>query len=293
MSTILSLNQPTVGIGLQTYTTTIPVAGLYSAKIQCSVPQALATSLGAGAGVGLGSGSGGGTLSGFAIGGAPKVSAVPAVPAVAASLVDQTITYTALAAGLAGNDIAIELLDPGTSASLSINTVGKSIIVTLANSGSAITTTRAQLVAAINADSNASLLIIAAGSGATAMTALATTQLTGGLDAVPAVVASGAGAVGQGFGAASDGYQQPPASVLTSALGAVVSSSLVVTVVNTTTSTTILTAPAINPSQDALKASVSFTAALNDVITITYSSSAASDKVLNGVKSITTIQQGF
>jgi hypothetical protein len=287
MSNILNLNQPTVGVGLQTYTLTIPSAGQYKAGVQVSVPQAVPIGSAAGSGFGLGAGAGGGTLGGFSLGGAAKVSAASAVKA---SLVNQGITYTAVAAGVSGNAIAIKLVDPGASSSLSISTVDDSIIITLANSGSAVTTTATALVAAINADVNASLLVVASGSGASALSALATTLLAGGLNAV---VASGAGAVGQGFGLAADGYQQPPVDVHSNPQGAAIASSLVITVVNTTTSTTILTAPALNPSQSALEFKVGFQAATNDVITITYSSSAASDKILNGLQSITTIQQGF
>lgn len=284
---ILIMNQPTVGSGLQTYTLTIPSTGQYSALVQASVPQALAIGSAAGSGFGRGAGAGGGTLSGFAIGGTPRVSAVSAARA---TLVNQGITYLSILSGVSGNSIAIQIIDPGTASALIINTVGNSIIVTLANSGSAVTTTATLLVAALIADSNASALVAVAGSGATPLVALATTLLSGGSNAVSA---SGAGAVGQGFGPASDGYQQPPVDVHSNPQGAAISSSLVATVVNTTTSTTLLTAPSLSPSQGALEAKVNFQAAAGNVITITYSSSAASDNILNGVKSITTIQQGF
>lgn len=103
---------------------------------------------------------------------------------------------------------------------------------------------------------------------------------------------TGFGGVGQGFGP-GNGYQQPPAFVTTNPQGPAVSSALVITVVNTTTSTTLYTSTSFVPSQDYLKFKFPFQAALNDVITITYSSANASDATLNGLKSETTIGQGF
>jgi hypothetical protein len=173
MSNPLVLNQPQVGVGLQTYTITIPAAGQYNAQAQIIVPQALATGSGAGSNKGLGNGAGGG------------------------------------GEGFVRGDFGL-----------------------------------------------------------------------------------GFGGVGQGFGA-GNGYQQPSINVTTNPLGPIVATGLALTVVNTTTSTTILTMTSFSPSQDFQKFKVLFQAALNDVITVTYSSSTASDNALNGLVSTTTIAQGF
>lgn len=60
MSNALILNQPQVGVGLQTFTQTIPAAGQYNAQCQINVPEAVATGTSAGSGAGLGAGAGGG-----------------------------------------------------------------------------------------------------------------------------------------------------------------------------------------------------------------------------------------
>lgn len=99
-----------------------------------------------------------------------------------ATLTDQTLVYTAKTAGTAGNNITIELIDPpGNNVALSISVVGTAISVTLATNGaSAITTTRAQLVAALQADAAVMALIGVTGAGATAITAIAATNLATG-----------------------------------------------------------------------------------------------------------------
>lgn len=107
--------------------------------------------------------------------------------ATAASLTNQTLVYTANIAGVAGNSISVTLVDPpGNNVPLSIAVVGTAITVTLATDGSsAITTTRAQLVAALNADTAVTALLTVAGSGATVITALTQTSLSAG--ALPVV----------------------------------------------------------------------------------------------------------
>ncbi len=99
-----------------------------------------------------------------------------------AVLVNQTITYRAKQYGTPGNAITIRLLDPATTnAPLSISVVGNAITANLATDGAgAITTTRAQLVAAINLSAPASALITATGAGGTVVTALAATPLATG-----------------------------------------------------------------------------------------------------------------
>lgn len=60
MSNVLILNQPQVGVGLQTFTLTMAATGNYNVKVQTTVPEALATGSPAGSGKGLGAGAGGG-----------------------------------------------------------------------------------------------------------------------------------------------------------------------------------------------------------------------------------------
>lgn len=133
---------------------------------------------------------------------------------------------------------------------------------------------------------------LAIGSGAGSGTGLGNGTGGGGEGFVRGDFGAGFGGVGQGFGA-SNGYQQPSVNITTNPQGASVSSSLVITIVNTTTSTTLYTSTSFVPTQDYLKFKIPFQAALNDVITITYSSAGASDKTLNGLVSTTTIGQGF
>jgi hypothetical protein len=99
-----------------------------------------------------------------------------------ALLLNQTITYTAVTAGTAGNSITIALVDPaGNNQVLAVTVLASAISVSLATGvAGAITTTRAQLVAAINASAAASALVSASGAGATAITALAATALATG-----------------------------------------------------------------------------------------------------------------
>jgi hypothetical protein len=94
------------------------------------------------------------------------------------------VTYTAISRGTAGNAVTIRLIDPGADGSLSISVVGTAISVTLAYATGAVTTTASQLVTAINGDVSASALVAASGSGASPLTALVTTHLAGGVDAV-------------------------------------------------------------------------------------------------------------
>lgn len=102
--------------------------------------------------------------------------------AVQATLVNQTLTYTAVPLGIMGNDVTITLVNPGTNHTLSQVTTGNNIVVTLGYSAGAITTTRAQLVTAWTGVGFESALAKAtlAGAGATLLTALAQTNLAGG-----------------------------------------------------------------------------------------------------------------
>lgn len=103
--------------------------------------------------------------------------------AVASTLTDQDITYTAQTAGVAGDSITIELInDAATDVALSINVTGTDIAVTLEKVADAIVTTADELVAAINADQDAYALVMASGSGQSPLIALAQTALSGGAD---------------------------------------------------------------------------------------------------------------
>lgn len=121
--------------------------------------------------------------------------AVTAAAAVAASLATGTvgantgITYTAKTAGTGGNSIRVQLLDPAAnSQALAVDVDGNDIIVSLAtNGGGAITSTAAQVIAAINEDNTASQKITAANTGASSgagvVSAVALTALAGGSEA--------------------------------------------------------------------------------------------------------------
>jgi len=102
---------------------------------------------------------------------------------------------------------------------------------------------------------------------------------------------SAAGGVGQGFGAVPNNYQQPPSYGSNQTSGAAVSSGLSI-VVNKNGSP-IYTATAPTATQSAQQFKYSFQATAADSITVVFSSSTASDKGLNGVTSITSINQGF
>jgi predicted secreted protein len=96
------------------------------------------------------------------------------------------ITLTANVAGVAGNNIALVLVAPGTAnQALTVSVAGTVITANLATNGaSAVTTTAAQLVAALNnnvAVANLVTVIIKAGDdGSGVVTALASTPLAGG-----------------------------------------------------------------------------------------------------------------
>ncbi len=99
-----------------------------------------------------------------------------------ATLSNQGILYTAVATNSAGNAVTVQLIVPSVDGSLSIVTVGNAITVTLAVASGLVTTTADDLIAAINADTPATMLLTAAGGGSTPLIALATTHLFGGTD---------------------------------------------------------------------------------------------------------------
>jgi hypothetical protein len=100
------------------------------------------------------------------------------------------IVLTAKTKGVAGNAITLALVDPsGNDQALAVEVTGTDIVVSLATSGAgAITTTATQLLAALAANEDAGALVTGAlkgaDTGAAAVTALAETALSGGLDYV-------------------------------------------------------------------------------------------------------------
>lgn len=101
-----------------------------------------------------------------------------------AALTNQSLTYTAVNAGTAGNSITVALVDPpGNNVALSVAVVASAITVTLATDGSSvITSTGDEVKALINADIVANLLVVVTGSNASPVTALAATALAGGVN---------------------------------------------------------------------------------------------------------------
>lgn len=103
------------------------------------------------------------------IGTAPN-SAPAATAALSTGVVasNNAITWTAVTPGIAANDVTIHLKDPkANSQALSVAVSGSAIVVNLATDGSGvITSTAAQVLAAIIASAPASLLVTAANTGA-------------------------------------------------------------------------------------------------------------------------------
>lgn len=101
---------------------------------------------------------------------------------------NNALTFTSKLAGVLGNKISIKLANPNSNnAALSVSVVDQAIVVNLATSGAgAITTTAAQLKAAIEANAAANALVQLANTGAStgagAVAAVPTTFLTGGQD---------------------------------------------------------------------------------------------------------------
>lgn len=97
------------------------------------------------------------------------------------------LTYTAKETGYAGNDIAVTHVDPaGANKTLAVSVSGTDITVSLAtNGGSAITSTAAQVKAAVNAHATASGLVTCEdeGAGTGVVNAVVKTNLAAGTDA--------------------------------------------------------------------------------------------------------------
>lgn len=98
------------------------------------------------------------------------------------------------------------------------------------------------------------------------------------------------GAVGQGFGTDTSGYNQPPSYGSNQTSGSAVSSGLSVLVKDN--GSTVFTAPTLTATQSAMQFKYSFTATAAHSITVVLASATGSDNGLNGVQSITAIGQG-
>lgn len=131
---------------------------------------------------------------------------------------NNALTWTSKLTGNGGNDIQLKLVDPqGNDKALSISVSGKYIEVSLATDGSgAITTTAAQLKAAIEANSEASDLLGLAntgGGGATATADVTTGAVTSvtitnggsGFTTPPTVTFSGVGSDAAGTAVLTNG----------------------------------------------------------------------------------------
>lgn len=98
------------------------------------------------------------------------------------------LVFTAVPSGAAGNSVTIAYIDPsGNDEELSIEVTGTDIVVNLATGGAgAITSTAAQILAAIEDNEDAAALVTVANkssnNGTGVVTALAETALSGGLD---------------------------------------------------------------------------------------------------------------
>lgn len=95
---------------------------------------------------------------------------------------DSSVTYTALKIGTDGNKIRLRYKDPGTnSASLSVSVSGNDITVSLATgAGGEITSTGADVAAAVNGSLEAANLVTASAAGSGIVSATMLERLTGG-----------------------------------------------------------------------------------------------------------------
>jgi|SRR5690349_6724770 len=106
---------------------------------------------------------------------------------------NNALTFTANEEGDEGNDLSIALVDPaGNNKALAVDVDGDKIVVNLATDGEGkITSTAAQVTAAILEHDQASQLVTAANTGASTgagkVKAVAETPLTGGTDQAAAV----------------------------------------------------------------------------------------------------------
>jgi hypothetical protein len=94
------------------------------------------------------------------------------------------LTFTAKRKNEAANSITVSYVDPGvTTATENVVVTGTNIIVNLRRSGGGVLSTAAQVMAAVNGDSNANVLVLAANApgnnGTGAVTAMSATTLSG------------------------------------------------------------------------------------------------------------------
>lgn len=101
---------------------------------------------------------------------------------------NNAILWTAVPEGTAGNSIRVALSNPGGTGTLSVSVSGNDITVTLARTGGVITSTAADVIAAIKAHSGASALVRASNystsNGTGLVVAVSLTYLAGGSDTV-------------------------------------------------------------------------------------------------------------
>jgi Phage tail sheath protein FI len=138
---------------------------------------------------------------------------VKATLAIGTAGANNALTFTSKKAGTLGNAITVALVDPGENeAALDVTVDGDAIVVSLATGEDGnVTTTAAQLKAAIEGDADANALVAVANTGASSgagvAAPLATTALSGGVDEpfpldTPVLVA---GRVDEAAGKAGDG----------------------------------------------------------------------------------------
>lgn len=100
---------------------------------------------------------------------------------IATSAGEGQVVFTARQKGIAGHDVTVAIVDPGAANSpLSVSVAGRAITVSLATgSAGAVTSTAAQVVAAVNASPEAGNLVVvsAGGSGAGLAESLSATAL--------------------------------------------------------------------------------------------------------------------
>lgn len=130
--------------------------------------------------------------------GAP-VDAVQASKSINPTGDDNAIVFTARDYGTAGNSITVQYVDPGADSALSVSAAGPAITVTLAYAEAAITSTAAEVLAAIEADPKANSLVSVAldatdsnpDDGSGVVTAIAKTALADGAGTGIGIVSKG------------------------------------------------------------------------------------------------------
>lgn len=113
-----------------------------------------------------------------------------------ASLVSQGVTYTAVAFGSSGNSITVAITGGGTAGAEVVSVVGNDISVQVEEGVSTVT----QVRTAVNASVPAALLVLASGTNAATLSALAAASLAGGIDGVVSSSIMGASAAQTGVG---------------------------------------------------------------------------------------------